>query len=271
LFFVNTVENGKKPEDLEEDIAQSESEKDNDDKELSNKPVDVDPNINEPSTSSGVQKCKPEDEEDDEDEPTNIEIAWELLTCARDIYERQILNGQNAQFKLSEALQKIGEIAIEWENNEYAVEVLTQCLSLRRSCLPEDDRLLAETYYHIGNANSFISQVEKANDCFHRAIDVILKRIENKKKFIAETEDKEAASLADLEIKELEDLLPEVKARIEDKQDQMANAKEALLMEANEKKIDEEIAAKMKKIEDKPVNNVSHLVKRKVSPSMNKV
>jgi hypothetical protein len=50
------------------------------------------------------------------------------------------------KLKLAETLQKLGEISIEWENNQNAIEILTESLTLRKEILPEDDRLIAETY-----------------------------------------------------------------------------------------------------------------------------
>lgn len=215
---------------------------------------------NQPSTSSGITKASEEEEE----EPNNTEISWEVLTMARDVFEKQLKEGKDVNYKLSETLQKMGEIATEWENNELAIQLLTQCLTLRQQFLPEDDRLIAETYYHIGNAHSFISQVELANDAFQRAISVIRLRIENQKKVLADGEIKDEDKLHAIkeEINELEGLLPEMVARIEDKRDQMATVEEGLKMEAKEKDEEAQIAS-LKLCEPKPINNVSHLVKRK--------
>ncbi|XP_015794949.1 histone-binding protein N1/N2 [Tetranychus urticae] len=216
--------------------------------------------LNEPSTSTGIKRS----DDDDDGEPTNTEIAWEVLSIAKEIFTRQLSNGEDVKYKLAEALQKLGEIATEWENNELAIDLLTQCLNLREQSLPEDDRLIAETHYHIGNAHSFISQIEKANECFQKAIDVIKKRIDNKKRSLEDEKiDQETTFNIKEEIQELEDLLPEMVARIEDRADQMmATIKDALKLAANDKE-EEERAAKLKAMEPKPVNNISHLVKRK--------
>lgn len=215
--------------------------------------------LEEPSTSTGIKRS------DDDDEPTNTEIAWEVLSIAKEIFTRQVNNGEDFKYKLAETLQKLGEIATEWENNELAIELLTECLTLRQQSLPEDDRLIAETHYHIGNAHSFISQVESANECFQKAIDVIKKRIENKKISLTtdETKNEEILSTIKDEIRELEDLLPEMVSRIEDRADQMmATIKDVVKMACSDKE-DADRAAKLKSNEPKPINNISHLVKRK--------
>ena len=214
--------------------------------------------LDEPSTSTGIKRS------DDDDEPTNTEIAWEVLSIAKEIFNRQVTNGEDVKYKLAETLQKLGEIATEWENNELAIELLTECLNLRQQSLPEDDRLIAETHYHIGNAHSFISQIDSANECFQKAIDVIKKRIDNKKiALLDDTKNEETLSTIKDEIRELEDLLPEMVARIEDRADQMmATIKETVRMACSDKE-DEERAAKLKSSEPKPINNISHLVKRK--------
>lgn len=212
---------------------------------------------NQPSTSTGITENKEED-----DDPTTIEISWEVLSMAKDVFERLLSKGSDVRYKLAETLQKMGEIATEWENNELAIKLLNSCLDLRKDSLPDDDRLIAETYYHIGNAHSFISEIDQANGCFQMAINVIQKRIENKRKSLEnENLDSETRQSIIDEIKDLEDLLPDMVARIEDKRDQMATVEQALRMEAQENK--EAQIATQKICEPKPVNNVSHLVKRK--------
>lgn len=181
---------------------------------------------------------------------------------AQEIFERLLSNGKDVRYKLAETLQKMGEIAIEWENNALAIQLLNSCLDLRKDLLPDDDRLIAETYYHIGNAHSFISQVDQANNSFQMAINVIQRRIDNKQNILSDEKfDPELEQSIRDEIRDLEDLLPDMVARIEDKRDQMSTVEQALRMEAEENK--EAQMATKKICEPKPVNNVSHLVKRK--------
>lgn len=109
-----------------------------------------------PSSSTGTTAADPAEEEEDA-EPSSFECAWELLCLARDVFKRQIeykaenlAGGENkwkeSKMKLAEALQTLGEISIEWENNEAALDLLQESLSLRKESLTSDDRLIAETY-----------------------------------------------------------------------------------------------------------------------------
>ncbi|RWS24607.1 Tetratricopeptide repeat containing protein 3-like protein [Leptotrombidium deliense] len=256
--------------DAEEDIVpdsshensekEAEAEKIDNAKACSSAEVDVNnAGPSQPSTS------KAEDEENGEEaEISDLEISFDVLTMASKIFRRQKDKGSEMKLKLAECLQKLGEVSIEWENNELAVSWLGECLELRKECLPEDDRLIAETYYHIGIAHSFMSQVEKANDCYRSAIDVIIKRIESRKKIQNESSDTELSSKAETEIWELESLLPEMRAKIEDSQDQMLSTiNDAKKKEESEMLEERMVAEKIKEVQAKPVNNVTHLVKRK--------
>lgn len=98
-----------------------------------------------PSTSKEVKK---EEEEEDDNEASNIEVAWEVLCLAKQVFSNEI-EQEKMKLKLAETLQKLGEICIEWENNQSAADTLTQCLTLRKEVLSEDDRLIAETLVSI--------------------------------------------------------------------------------------------------------------------------
>ena len=96
--------------------------------------------VPQPSTS----KSEPLDDNPDDDDASNIEVSWEVLVMAKHIFLKHIDKNDN-KLKLSEALQKMGEISIEWENNKNAIDFLTESLNYRKELLPEDDRLIAET------------------------------------------------------------------------------------------------------------------------------
>lgn len=205
------------------------------------------------------------DEDEDDNEASNIEVAWEVLCLAKNVFKRSV-DQPEKKLKYAETLQKLGEISIEWENNQTAIEHLDECLSLRKEVLPEDDRLIAETYYHLGLAYSFSNQWNHANDCFQGAIQVIENRIENQKKIISSTSSDQTQIItkAEREIEQLEALLPEMRGKIEDSQDQMDNVRKALEAEAIERLKEQQEAAKSQQVKEKPVTDISHLIKRKV-------
>lgn len=222
------------------------------------------PSSGEPSTSNGITAADYEEEAEDA-EATSAEVAWEVLSLARDVFRRQLFKGDELKLKLAEALQKLGEISIEWENYAAAIDILGESLSLRKEALPDDDRLIAETYYHIGVSFSFSNEFDRANDCYRSAVDVIERRIQNLKKFVAENKEySQEKSQKELEIIELESLLPEMQAKIEDSRDQMVNLMTAVEKEQSEEIKEKEVSAKLSDTAAKPVNDITHLVKRKV-------
>ena len=222
--------------------------------------TDADPN--QPSTSTGITDDNRAEDEDDS-APNNIEVAFEVLTMAKNIYQRQTEYRDDAFLKLSDALQKLGEILIEWENNEEALKDLGECLEIRKRHLPDDDRLIAEVYYHIGLTHSLNSNITEANVQFQKAVDVIEQRLNKLKSSYTSTVDGAIREKIENEIKELDYVLPEMKSRIEDNQDQLSTSKLASVAEEDEKLEEEKIAEKKKQILAKPISNVTHLVKRK--------
>lgn len=223
--------------------------------------TDVDPN--QPSTSTGITNENRAIEDEEDNSPSNLEIAFEVVSMAKNIYKRQTEYLDSAYLKLAEAHQKLGEILYEWENFEVALTDLQECLEIRKKHLPEDDRVIAETYYHIGLTHSFNKNVEEANSNFQKAVNVIEQRITRQKKLYSDTEDPEAKEKIKCDVKELESLLPEMKSKIEDSQDQMNSSTLANSNEQSEKLEEEMIAEKKKQITAKPITNLTHLVKRK--------
>lgn len=95
---------------------------------------------------------------------------------------------------------------------------------------------------------------------------MIEERLENLQKYIKSIEGyTEEKSLKELEVIELETLLPEMKGKIEDSNEQMNIAKEEMKKQVTEVVQELAYAAKLtENTDNKPVNNISHLIKRKV-------
>lgn len=223
--------------------------------------TDVDPN--QPSTSTGITDENRAVEDEEDAEPSNLEIAFEVVTMAKNIFKRQTDYRDDSNLKLAEAHQKLGEILYEWENYDSALTNLLESLEIRKKILPEDDRIIAETYYHIGLTHSLNKNVDEANANYQKAVNVIEERINRQKKLYTDTEDAELKEKIKCDIKELEYVLPEMKAKIEDSQDQMKSSTLANVTEETEKLEEEMIAEKKKQITAKPITNLTHLVKRK--------
>merc|ERR1719464_158278 len=123
------------------------------------------------------------DQEEIED-PSNLQLAWEMLELAKQIYGKHAdslaadsENRMEIESKLSETYQTLGEVSIENENYPQAIEDLTMCLRRRQDLLPEDNRSVAETHYQLGVALGFNTQFDEAVNALNDAIAVLEKRI----------------------------------------------------------------------------------------------
>nr|XP_027198727.1 protein HGV2-like isoform X2 [Dermatophagoides pteronyssinus] len=213
-----------------------------------------------------------EEEEEEEDNASNIEIAYEVLTTAKDIYSQHLDNSE-ITLNYAEALQKLGEISIDWENPDGAIGLLNECLEQRRRVLPADDRLVAVTYHYLGLAYSFklvhsndmptTYECETSNNCFQSALDVIKLRIDNlKNKDTSKMDTFEKATL-ESEIQQLESLMPEIQLKIEDMKEQIQSGRNIMdRLEMVDKK-EREKTEEFSKLPEKPITNITHLIKRK--------
>uniref|UniRef100_A0A6G1SIA2 Histone-binding protein N1/N2 n=1 Tax=Aceria tosichella TaxID=561515 RepID=A0A6G1SIA2_9ACAR len=220
-----------------------------------------------PGTSSGHmgdgdQQDKDEDVENEE--ATTIEIAWEVLCLAKRLFMTD--ESLDGRLKLAETLQKLGEISIEWDNNDNAVSILEECLNIRKAILPPEDRLIALTYYNLGLAHSFKSDIPNANENFQHAISVIEKRIETLNKDLEKAktgQDTVAVSTYEREINELKELLPDINMRMDDSKEDTSS--EALKRTRDEIQQEDDEVKKVCLDKTKPVDDISHLVKRKAA------
>jgi len=185
-------------------------------------------------------------EKEDEDEPSNLQLAWEMLELAKNILVKQSESLEKAEGAAKEAdkerkdkvnsricdtFQTLGELSIENENYPQAIEDLGTCLQRRKEMLPEDSRLIAETHYQLGVAQGFNLDFDRAVDSLNEAIAVLAKRVDNLK---AKTESVDPAKKADAfytreaEVKEIESLIPEIKEKIADTNDMKAETQKKL-------------------------------------------
>merc|ERR1739838_255207 len=168
------------------------------------------------------------DQEEIED-PSNLQLAWEMLELAKQIYGKHADSlaaesevRMELEAKLSETYQTLGEVPIENENYPQATEDLTMCLRRRQDLLPEDSRCIAETHYQLGVALGFNAQFDEAVNALSDAIAVLEKRIgflKEGKASIEATKAKDAFYNAEREVKEIEGIIPEIKEKIADTKD----------------------------------------------------
>merc|ERR1712029_82610 len=178
-------------------------------------------------------------EKEDEEEPSNLQLAWEMLELAKNILVKQADSVKQEEkerkaaidARICDTFQTLGELSIENENYPQAIEDLGTCLQRRQKMLPEDSRLIAETHYQLGVAQGFNVEFDQAVESLNSAISVLQKRIDNLKN---KTESVDPSKKADAfytreaEIKEIESLLPEIKEKITDTNDMKAETKKKL-------------------------------------------
>merc|ERR1712082_87790 len=160
--------------------------------------------------------------EDEEEEPSNLQQAWEMLELAKLIYTKQIESVEGDKKvqldrRVCETYLHLGEVSLENENYSQAVEDLTVCLKRRQASLPSDSRSIAETHYQLGVAQAFGGSFDEAEASLESAISVLKTRIENLQKM-------ESSENLNKEIRELQDLIKEIKEKVVDHGDMKASA-----------------------------------------------
>merc|ERR1711970_1663562 len=166
---------------------------------------------------------KEEQQAEDEEDPSNLQLAWEMLELAKVIFTKQADETKDdkadVEKKLCETFLALGEVSLENENYPQAVDDLTSCLKKQLEKLPADSRSIAETHYQLGVAQGFHLHFEEAVQSLNDAITVLTTRIDNLKKKTEskdETRTDDAFYTREKEIEELEKLLPEIREKIQD-------------------------------------------------------
>ncbi|XP_060685839.1 nuclear autoantigenic sperm protein isoform X2 [Hemiscyllium ocellatum] len=163
-----------------------------------------------------------EEKDAESEEVDNLQLAWEMLELAKVIFKRQ--ERKEIQLCAAQAYLKLGEVGIESENYTQAVEDFHECLTIQEKHLEAHNRLLAETHYQLGLAYSLNNQYDFSLKHFKESFNVIEKRLAMLTERIEKAEEKgkspakdtDAVSEDKREIEELKELLPEIKAKIED-------------------------------------------------------
>jgi len=185
---------------------------------------------------TGVEKMPIEAEkivDEDEEEPSNLQHAWEMIELAKVIYmkkveaEKEIAVKAEFERKICETFISLGEVSLENENYQQAVDDFSACLERRQDKLPEDSRSIAEIHYQLGVALGFSSRFEEAVKSLNAAIDVLTMRIKNLAERIEskdETRIDDADYTREKEMAELETLIPEIREKIADTNEMKAES-----------------------------------------------
>merc|ERR1712133_216591 len=165
-------------------------------------------------------------EKEDEDELSNLQHAWEMLELAKVLYTKEsetASDDKKAEFskKICDVFLHLGEISLENENFQQAVEDLTSCLTKRKEFLPADSRSIAETHYQLGIALVYNGNFDDAESSMNSAVEVLSTRLENLTKM-------ESSEYLDKEIVDLKDLVKEIREKVSDFKDMKTSAPKKL-------------------------------------------
>jgi len=235
---VDKVDDKKGSDDDKEDVEKSEAKEVDETKakELNGGGVDEDDMEEGCDSNDEVDESKDEmvadevgeDEKDkeasenDDEEPSNLQLAWEMLEVAKVAYTKQIessdaSNKNNFEEMLCKSIMALGEVSIENENYCQAVEDMQLCLQ-KREARPKDSRVIAETQYQLGVAQGFNKQYDEAVRSLKAAIQILEVRVKNIKN------EEKSSEVDKKEADELEALIPEIEGKIADTEDMKKDA-----------------------------------------------
>jgi len=202
----------------------------------------------EPEQGSEDEDCEHLDEEtaaehitEAEEEPSTLQLAWEVLELSKIICKEQLEEGKELHTtETKAALEKrycetfllLSEVSVESANYYQAVEDLKLCLVRQKTLLPADSRNIAETLYHLGVALGHHKNYDEALLSLDAAVSVLTKRLDNLKE--------KAGTQSKNEATEIKALLPEVTTKITDIKDMKAETakKAAELYQIGGKNVD---------------------------------
>jgi len=213
-----------KPEESKDKAEADKEEIKDDDAEMEE--TDEDKENDEPAEDGNDEEVEADPAE--EEEIPNLQLAWEVLELAKNIFYRQSKTSIDMENKLSETYLKLGEVSLESENYVQSIEDLCQCLFIRQKNLPSDDRKIAEVHYQLGNSYSFDKQYMKGKFQYDLSLKVLNERIDKLKEAIAARIDGKQAPVSEKadafyteegEIEEIQKILPEIAEKIADMED----------------------------------------------------
>lgn len=226
--------------------------------------IDTTKEINQEETEEGDGK---------EEDLDNLQLSWEVFEVAKNIYARQ-----KADAKLAETYFYLGEVQLESENYNGALDDLKKCVDVQKQILPPDHRDIAETYFQLGVACSLCNDFDLAIENFKASSDILENRVKNLQENgppTSETEKNPFYSV-EKEITEIKALLPEISAKIADMEDFKQETIKRLRATLGELPKSSDGAGPSSSSSSvppvangstpKPATNISHLVRKKRKP-----
>lgn len=211
--------------DTEEEGTEPESEDIGDEEGEMEAAGDGEADAKEGGSKEGAEKK----ENEADDDVSNLQLSWEMLELAKLIYSKH--SSKEMKLKSADAHLRLGEVGLETEQYEQAIEDFMACLSIQKEFLEAESRLIAETHYQIGVACCHANKYEESISNLKNAVTVIRAKIAKLEKFVEEEEakrgkGKEPATFddpltkANKEIKDLNEILPDILTKIEDTEDE---------------------------------------------------
>ncbi|GIY38088.1 hypothetical protein CEXT_685481 [Caerostris extrusa] len=243
----------------------------------------VEESSKEPVGKEGDQSLSAEketpNEAEQEPEEDDLELAWNSLETAKSIYQGLYFilnfefkifiiflreNNTEAQLKIADIYQLLAEISMESDNNIAAISDLKTSLEIKNRLLEPDDRLLAETYYQMGLAQMLEKMYSEALDNFRITVKILELKKENLKSTpVDETPGSFARADIEKEIEDLDSVLADIREKIEDTtelNDESQKIKADVSGEDTFHEPEKQIINT-----NKPVSNITHLLKRSLS------
>jgi len=151
------------------------------------------------------------------DEPSTLQLAWEVLELSKLISIEQLGVGKATAGKdtiaamekrLCDTYLLLSEVSLESENFGQAVEDLQVRLERQKAVLPADTRDIAVTHYQLGVALGFDKKFDDAISSLEAAVTVLNNMMGSLKE--------KTGRMAKMEVTEIEALVPEIKVKIAD-------------------------------------------------------
>lgn len=257
-----TAEKLEKDETVSKEIDDDEENESKDNETPADETIDTTKEVNE--------------EDEDKDNVDNLQLAWEVFELAKKIFERQ-----NAKEKLADTYLYLGEVQLESENYNGAVDDMKRCIEVQKEILPPDHREIAETYFQLGVAYSLSNEFDLAIINYKTSCEILENRIRNLEEngYPKEETEKNPSYSVEKEVSEIKALLPEIKAKVADMEDFKQETLKRVMASfsvqpqssdgAGPSSSSGQPAAPTPSTNgspSKPANNISHLVRKKRKP-----
>ncbi|KAF9325650.1 hypothetical protein BGZ91_002304 [Linnemannia elongata] len=190
-----------------------------------------------------------------EEEADDFAVAWDVLDLARVLFHR--MGTEEALLKLGDVHIALGDVSLESENFEQAVNDYREAITIKEARLEPDDRQLAEAHYKLALALEYSpTESELTQEHIHKASNVLKDRIQKLNGLLAsgkgkaraidasENETKMAAELVELHelVGEMEqktqDLIANTNKKPAEGQTQLAMLNEVLVQQKAQTAID---------------------------------